>query len=858
MTPMMQQYLDIKKDYKDYILMYRLGDFYEMFFDDAKTASTELELTLTGRDCGEDERAPMCGVPYHAVEPYVAKLVSRGYKVAICEQLEDPALAKGLVKRGIVRIVTPGTVSEASMLQEDKNNYVCALYVGTDGTAICFADISTGYIGVCACESGDAQQFAINELGTFQPKELILNVALSDCPKLSDYVVNRLCCTVNENEAPRFWELKAAKTCEKQFPEGDTDGLPPCAVCAAGAAVDYIIETQKTDVSYIDRLSVYTDDRRLEIDVNTRRSLELTEAMRTGEKKGSLLWVLDNTRTSGGARLLRKWVTSPLGVLSEIQLRQDAVDDIFTDYVLRGELTEALRGVLDLERLAAKLVYETAGARDLRAIAQSASRLPRVRELIKPCKSELLRSLYSGIDELSDLRELLDAAICEDPPFSIREGGFIKDGYNSDVDYLRSIMNDSSRWISELERAEREKTGIKTLRVAYNRVFGYYIEVTKSLIGSVPDRYIRKQTLANCERYITQELKDLEASMLGASDKLKKLEYDIFSKLRAHLCENISRIRAAAENVSVLDAIYSLAIAADKYNYVKPEVDCSDTVSITDGRHPVVERFTEDGVFIPNDTYLDTKKNRLALITGPNMAGKSTYMRQVALIVIMAQIGGFVSAREARIGLCDKIFTRVGASDDLASGQSTFMLEMNEVAYILRRATSRSLIIYDEIGRGTSTYDGMSIARAVAEYTAGPKLGCKTLFATHYHELTELEGKVEGVVNYNIAAKKKGENIIFLRKIIRGATDDSYGIEVAKLAGVPSKVINRAREVLKKLEEENPKRIELKPAETIEDLNVTVESVADDEIRRVLSGVDLNLTNPLEAYDILRKLKALL
>ena len=816
MTPMMLQYFEIKKQYQDHILMYRLGDFYEMFYDDAKIAARVLELTLTGRDCGEEERAPMCGVPYHSVEPYIAKLVNNGYKVAICEQLEDPATAKGIVKRGIIRIITPGTVTSSEMLSEDKNNYVCAVYIGSDGSALCFADVSTGYIGACPIEGDDIQRRIINELAAFAPKELITNFPLSEQPELSEHIKNRMSCTVNENEPERFWELKAASLCQKQFPREDTRALPSALVCAVGAAIDYVTENAKTDISYIDTLSLYEADGTLEIDANTRRSLELCEAMRTGEKKGSLLWALDNTKTAGGARCLRKWVEMPLCSVADIQRRQDAVSDLYSDFMIREELCEGLRGVLDLERLAAKLVYETANARDFRAIFQSASKLPGIRELIAPCQSELLRSIHDGTDDLSDLCSVIDEAIVDDPPFSVREGGFIKEGYSKDVDYLRSIMKDGKRWISELEAAEREKTGIKNLRVSYNRVFGYYIEVTKSFADLVPDRYIRKQTLTNCERYITEELKELESSMLGASDKVVKLEYDIFVEIRRHLCDNIARIRASADGVSRLDALLSLAVAAEKYGYVRPEVNYGDVINIKNGRHPVVERFTDEA-FVPNDTYLDTNRNKLLLITGPNMAGKSTYMRQVALITVMAQIGSFVPASEALIGVVDKVFARVGASDDLASGTSTFMLEMNEVSYILKRATKKSLIIYDEIGRGTSTFDGMSIARAVVEYTAN-KIGCKTLFATHYHELTEMEGTVDGVVNYNIAAKKRGDTISFLRKIIKGAANDSYGIEVAMLAGVPKKVITRAREVL----------------------------------------VDLNTTTPLEAYDLLRRLKGML
>lgn len=856
MTPMMQQYLLVKEEYRDHILFYRLGDFYEMFFDDAKTASRELELTLTGRDCGEEERAPMCGVPYHSVEPYIAKLVSRGYKVAICEQTEDPALAKGIVKREVVRVITPGTVTDGSMLSEDKNNYIGSIYIANDGAAVCFADISTGYITVCESTGEDSQRFAVNELCCFMPKEIITSFPLSSMPLIKSCITERLSCTVNDGQASRFGEMSCAAVCKKQFPPEDLKELKPAALCAVGACLDYIIETQKTDISYIDRLSVYESDRCLLIDANSRRSLELCESMRTGARRGTLLWVLDEAKTSLGRRLLRKWVEMPLASLPEIQHRQDAVEDLFGDYILREELMEELKYVKDLERLASRLVYETANARDLRAISSTASHLPAIRNLISGCPSEYMRKIFASLDTLEDICRLIDGAICDEPPFSVREGDFIRDGYSADVDRLRSIMKDSKHWLNQLEAAERDATGIKNLKVAYNRVFGYYIEVTRSQLSLVPDRYIRKQTLTGCERFITEELKELEASLLGASDKIKTLEYEIFRDIRDRLCRDIYRIRTSAECVAKTDAILSLASVAYKNNYVRPEVDLSDVIYIKDGRHPVVERVS-DGGFVPNDTYLDSGHNRLMLITGPNMAGKSTYMRQVALTVIMAQLGSFVPASEARIGLTDRIFTRVGASDDLASGTSTFMLEMTEVAAILKGATKRSLILYDEIGRGTSTYDGMSIARAVAEYTA-EKIGARTMLATHYHELTELEGSIEGAINYNIAAKKRGDDIIFLRKILRGGTDESYGVEVARLAGVPRPVIRRARELLASLVAAAPEMERARKKTDIDTLNVSMEDLSNDEIRRVLTAVDLNVTNPLEAYDILRKLKGLL
>lgn len=855
MTPMMLQYLEVKKQYADHILFYRLGDFYEMFFDDARTASKELELTLTGRDCGEAERAPMCGVPYHSVEPYIGKLVSRGYKVAICEQTEDPASAKGIVKREVVRVITPGTVTEATMLTEDKNNYIAAVYMGPEGSAVCFADISTGYITVTEPQGEDPQRAMINELSSFSPKEILANFKLSELPLIAEFISLRLEGALFSECRERFSLSSASSLVEKQFPKADISELSSAATAAVGACLSYVSDTQMKDISYMDRLKVYESSGCLSIDSASRRSLELCETMRTGAKKGSLLWALDTTKTSAGARTLRKWVQMPLSSLPEIQRRQDAVADLHADFVLRSELGEELRHVLDLERLASKLVYETANARDLCAILQTALHFPRIRELIMVCPSELMQSLTYELDPLEDMCELISAAIASEPPFSIREGGFIKDGYHPDVDRLRSIMGDSKQWLSQLEAAEREATGIKTLKVAYNRVFGYYIEVTNSQLSLVPDRYVRKQTLTGCERFITEELKDLEANLLGASDKLKSLEYEIFCAVRAKLTAGIARIRTSAAAAATLDALLSLADAAHKRGYVRPELDFSDCISITGGRHPVVERFSSEP-FVPNDTELDCRHNRLMLITGPNMAGKSTYMRQVALIVIMAQIGSFVPASEARIGIVDKIFTRVGASDDLASGQSTFMLEMTEVSSILKGATKRSLILYDEIGRGTSTYDGMSIARAVAEYTCR-KIGAKAMFATHYHELTELEGSLEGAINYSIAAKLRGEDIIFLRKIVRGGTDESYGIEVARLAGVPTGVVRRAKEILNKTLKEAPEMANERKRRP-EDDNISFESLANDEIRRTLSAVDLNVTNPLEAYDILRKLKGLL
>ncbi len=857
MTPMMEQYFEIKNQYKDYLLFYRLGDFYEMFFDDAIIASRELELTLTGRDCGEAERAPMCGVPFHSAEGYIGKLIEKGYRVAICEQMEDPATAKGLVKRDVIRVITPGTLIESNLLSETKNNYLCSVYVGENSCGVCFADVSTAEIYVTCFDSVNLETRLKNELGTYSPCEIVLNVSTPKLPWFGDYINDRLKAMVLDNQPHRF-ELDGARELVKKQFDDDT-----CAqiltnnaiVSAVGALLDYIGEMQKCDISYIKKLNVYNDGQYMELDINTRRNLELTEAMRSKDKKGSLLWVLDKTHTAPGARLLRKWVEHPLLNVKDILKRQGAVSELHGNYMLREEIGVLLDNVLDLERLITKVVYGTANAKDLRAIAGTVSILPELKGLLKTCKSEELVRIHNNIDMLEDIRKLIDDAIVEEPPFIIREGGLIKDGFNSDVDYLRTIMNDGKGWIEKAAEDEREKTGIKNLKISYNKVFGYYIEVTRSYIDLVPERYIRKQTLSNCERYITQELKDMEATILGATDKICSLEYEIFQQIRSVVAENSERIQETAAFLSLVDVYLSLATVASKNKYVCPEIDLSDIITIKEGRHPVVEQFVKDSYFVPNDVYLDTNRNRLMLITGPNMAGKSTYMRQVALITIMAQIGSFVPAEDARIGIVDKVFTRVGASDDLASGQSTFMLEMNEVAYILKNATKRSLIIYDEVGRGTSTFDGMSIARAIVEYTSGKKIGAKTLFATHYHELTSLEDEFDGIVNYNIAARKRGDNITFLRKIVRGSTDDSYGIEVAKLAGVPNEVIKRAREILAVVEK-SAKTLTLTDNEIEKDDSlITIDDCIEEQIIQELRAIDVNTLSPYEAMMLLYDLK---
>ena len=858
MTPMMEQYFEIKNQYKDHLLFYRLGDFYEMFFDDAVLASRELELTLTGRDCGEAERAPMCGVPFHSSEGYIGRLIEKGYKVAICEQTEDPSQAKGLVRREVVRVVTPGTLIESNLLSEKKNNYLCAIYMNEFECGLGFADVSTGQIFATSF-SGDSLETRLkNELGTYQPREVITNLSEKRLGDIAEFIRGRLGAMLTDNRPTQFEAETARQAITAQFEGALRDGITEDKplTCAIGGLLSYIAENGKNDVSYIKDINVYSDGQYLEMDINTRRNLELTETLRTKEKRGSLLWVLDKTKTAAGARMLRQWVEHPLLGTGAINSRQNAVEELFGEYILREEIGALLDGVLDLERLVTKIVYGTANGKDLRAICSTIAVLPELKALISKCRSDELRRIEAELETLDDIYDKIDSAICENPPFSIREGGIIAEGYNEQVDTFRHVMRDGKGMIEKVAEDERERTGIKTLKISYNKVFGYYIEVTKSLISQVPDRYIRKQTLSNCERYITEELKEMESTILGASDKVCSLEYELFCEVRNFVADNSHRIQKAAALMARLDAYFSLATVAAKNNYVRPEIDTSDVVNIKDGRHPVVEQFVRDSYFVPNDARLDTGANRLMLITGPNMAGKSTYMRQVAIIVLMAQIGSFVPANEARIGIVDKLFTRVGASDDLASGQSTFMLEMNEVAYILRNATKRSLIIYDEVGRGTSTFDGMSIARAIIEYTSSRKIGAKTLFATHYHELTVMEDEIEGIVNYSIAAKKRGDSITFLRKIVRGSTDDSYGIEVAKLAGIPNEVIKRAKEVLASVEKTaRALSTSDREEETRDDGLITLDDCVNEQVIEELKSVDLNMLSPYEAMSFLFDLK---
>ena len=857
-TPMMQQYIDVKEQYEDFVLMYRLGDFYECFFEDAVKVSRELELTLTGRDCGNGKRAAMCGVPFHKADVYVGRLVEKGFKVAICEQIGDPKAAVGLVKREVTRVVTPGTITDSSILTEGKNNFLAALCFAGTNCGVAFVDISTGEIYATYTSGNESVAIIKNELGSYAPAEAILNISRDDCSEVSAFLSDRLGAMITDNSKRLFNYDKAREVNRSVFGDNASKLTEPEMQMAVGALLSYISETQKSEVPFAKEINVYSKGQYLEIDINTVRNLELVESMRNKEKRGSLLWVLDKTKTAMGARLLRSYILRPLVDPVAISHRQSAVGAILNKRDASDELASILSEMLDIERLTAKTVYGTANARDLRAIYQSTVRLPELREIISSFDSPTLKRIADGMDVLDDVCELLGKAIVDDPPLTIREGDMIRPGFNADVDYYRSIKNGGSEIMKEIEQREKEETGIKTLKVDYNKVFGYYIEVSKSFADQVPPRFVRKQTLTNCERYITQELKEMENTIFGADEKLVSLEFEIFTELREFISSNSARIRETAALVAELDVYRSFADVAGKNNYVCPDVDISTDISIKDGRHPVVEKFVTDSYFVPNDTTLDTGKNKIMIITGPNMAGKSTYMRQVAIITLMAQIGSFVPARDAKIGIVDKIFTRVGASDDLASGQSTFMLEMNEVATILKNATKRSLIIYDEVGRGTSTYDGMSIARAVVEYTYSKKIGARTLFATHYHELTDMENAFPGIVNYNIAAKKRGDSITFLRKIVRGGTDDSYGIEVAKLAGVPNDVVKRAREILKDIEDGGVQRTVVREAEPEFDLFTGITMSKDNEAADRIRNLDLNTTTPIEAMNLLFELKQLL
>lgn len=871
LTPMMQQYMKTKEEYKDCILFYRLGDFYEMFFDDAITASRELEITLTGKNCGLEERAPMCGVPFHSVDGYLNRLVSKGYKVAICEQMEDPATAKGIVHREVVRIATPGTNLDMQALDASKNNYImCVVYIA-HRFGLSVADVTTGDYFVTEIESGGK---LFDEIYKFMPSELICNEALYMSGMDLDNMKERLGITIYSLDAWYFDDALCTQTLKEHFKVSAMEGLGiadyDCGVIAAGSLLTYLKETQKTTLSHMTRLIPYTTGKFMLLDSSTRRNLELCETLREKQKRGSLLWVLDKTKTAMGARNLRKCIEQPLISREEIEKRLEAVEELKNNAISREEIREYLSPVYDLERLVSKITYQTANPRDMIAFQSSLSMLPHVRYILSEMESPILKELYEELDTLEDLCALVQSTIKDEPPISMRDGGIIRDGYNEEVDRLRSAKSDGKEWLAKLEAQEREKTGIKNLRIKYNKVFGYYLEVTNSFKNLVPDYYTRKQTLTNAERYIIPELKELEDTILGAEDRLYALEYELYSEVRSKIAGEVVRVQKTARAVAQIDTFASLALVAEQNGYVRPKINEKGVIDIKGGRHPVVEKMIPNDMFIANDTYLNDKKNRISVITGPNMAGKSTYMRQTALIVLMAQIGSFVPADSANIGLVDRIFTRVGASDDLASGQSTFMVEMTEVANILRNATNKSLLILDEIGRGTSTFDGLSIAWAVIEHISNSKLlGAKTLFATHYHELTELEGKIDNVNNYCIAVKEKGDDIIFLRKIVKGGADKSYGIQVARLAGVPDSVISRAKEIVEELihtditgrikdiaiQGQAPK-IRTKKYDEVDLAQISLfDTVKDDDVLEELKNLDVSNLTPIDALNTLYQLQ---
>ena len=862
LSPMMKQYFEIKEKNKDSILFFRLGDFYEMFFDDAKLASRELDLTLTGRDCGQKERAPMCGVPFHSCESYIARLVQKGYKVAICEQTEDPAKAKGLVKRDIIRVITPGTVIESGMLDEGKNNFISSAFMANKKIGLSFCDISTGELFITEISGEDLQDQLQDQLISYNPREILIGGEIVNFKTLPNFIKEKLSASVEMLTDDEFGYSICLDAMKNQFKENDVNSIKDKKemVSSVGALLSYLKVTQITGYERINTFEVYNENQYMNLDYNTRRNLELTRTMMNKEKKGSLIWLLDKTKTAMGKRLLRYWLEHPLLNIGTILNRQRAIADLVDDTVQRLEITESLIGIFDIERLMTKIVYGNANARELRSLCGAFENLPQIKNLISKFDSSLMRKLTEDIDTLEDIHQLIDTAIEEEPPFSVREGGLIKEGYNEELDAVRSDMNNSTSLLAQIELEQKEKTGIPKLKVGYNRVFGYYIEVTNSYKDKVPEEYIRKQTLTNCERYITQELKDLEGRILGAKDRSFGMEYAIFDEIRKIVANNLDRIEKTAKAIATLDVLTSLANVASDNNYTRPEVNQSSKIILKDSRHPVVEALLSGAPFVPNDVTLDNDSNRVAIITGPNMAGKSTYVRQVALIVLMAQMGSFVPASYAEIGVVDSIFTRVGASDDLASGQSTFMVEMNEVANIVKKATKNSLLILDEIGRGTSTYDGMSIARAVLEFVADKKkLGAKALFATHYHELTVMENLLDGVKNYNIAVKKRGDDITFLRRIIPGGADDSYGIEVAKLAGLPDWIIKRAKEILKELTsgktDDKETFANISPHNNEDDMQLNLLDTASNAVTDKLKSVDVNTLTPIEAMNLLYELK---
>lgn len=874
LSPMMTHYLETKKQYPDCILFYRLGDFYEMFFEDAKTASRELEITLTGKECGLEERAPMCGVPYHAVESYLNKLVQKGYKVAIAEQMEDPKTAKGLVKREVIRVVTPGTITNSQALEESKNNYLMGIVYMDGMFGISSVDISTGDYLVTEVKS---ERTLLDEIFKFAPSEIICNEAFYMSGVDLEELKNRLHVVVTALENRFFSDDSCRRLLREHFHVNHLDGLGlseyEAGTIAAGAVLSYLYETQKSTLDHLTAITPYTTGQYMMLDTSTRRNLELTETLREKQKRGTLLWVLDKTKTAMGARMLRSFVEQPLIDREGILARQNAIEELNMNYISREEMAEYLNAIYDLERLIGRISYKTANPRDLIAFKNSLAMLPHIKKILGEFGADLLREVDSGMDTLEELTALIEHAIVDDPPISVRDGGIIKDGYSEEADRLRHAKTEGKDWLAALEAEEREKTGIKNLKIKFNKVFGYYFEVTNSFKDQVPDYFARRQTLTNAERFTTDRLKELEGTILGAEDRLFSLEYDLFCQVRDTAGAQVEKIQQTAKAIALLDVLISLSTVATRHNYVKPKINERGVIHIKNGRHPVVEQMMRDDMFVSNDTYLDNGKNRISIITGPNMAGKSTYMRQTALITLMAQIGSFVPADEANIGLCDRIFTRVGASDDLASGQSTFMVEMTEVANILRNATRNSLLILDEIGRGTSTFDGLSIAWAVVEYISNTKtLGAKTLFATHYHELTELEGAISGVNNYCIAVKEQGDNIVFLRKIVKGGADKSYGIQVAKLAGVPEQVITRAKELVEELSDADitarakeiasgsrtvqPKKSVERPDEVDLQQMSIFDTVREEDIIRELMEIDISRLSPVEALMTLDKFQS--
>lgn len=870
LTPMMQQYMETKKQYADCILFYRLGDFYEMFFEDAITASRELEITLTGKNCGMEERAPMCGVPYHSVDSYLNRLVEKGYKVAICEQVEDPQQAKGIVKREVVRVVTAGTNMNTQALDETKNNYIMCIVYLADRYGLAVADVSTGDYFVTELDSG---RKLLDEIHKFSPSEIICNESFYMSGLDLDDLKHRLGMMIYSIDTHFFDDEMCARILKEHFHTATLEGLGlgdyNCGVIAAGALLKYLYEIQKTSLSHITHITGYTTGKYMLLDSSSRRNLELCETLREKQKRGSLLWVLDKTKTAMGARMLRSYIEQPLIDRNAIERRLEAVEELKDQAISREEIREYLSPVYDLERLISRVTYQSANPRDLISFRNSLAMLPHIKYLLKEMHGELLQQICEELDTLEDLHQLLEEAIMEEPPLAMKEGGIIKDGYDADVDMLRQAKTEGKNWLAQLEEEEREKTGIRNLKIKYNKVFGYYLEVTNAYKEMVPDYYTRKQTLANAERFITPRLKELEDTILGAEDKLYALEYNLYCKVRDRIASEVLRVQQTAKAVAKTDVFTSLALVAERNNYVRPKINEKGLIDIKGGRHPVVERMTPDNMFIANDTLLDDKKNRVSIITGPNMAGKSTYMRQSALIVLMAQIGSFVPADSANIGICDRIFTRVGASDDLASGQSTFMVEMTEVANILRNATNRSLLILDEIGRGTSTFDGLSIAWAVVEHISNKKLlGAKTLFATHYHELTELEGKIDSVNNYCIAVKEQGDDIVFLRKIVKGGADKSYGIQVAKLAGVPESVIARAKEIVGELSEadittkvreisaQTETKTRQKKYDEVDLAQMSLfDTVRDDDVLDELKEIDVTNLTPMDALNTIYRLQ---